>query len=97
MMLPAIPAGTPLLASADVKIISRPRPDSEEWDEWRRHYASSGVNAWFADRVFPLPRSTVAKEHKAATVGRATETAESNNDRVPGFEEKDALAATSSK
>lgn len=69
MMLPAIPAGTPLLASADVKVTPRPRPDSEGWEEWRRNYASSGGNAWFADRVFPLPRATAATavEHKAAT------------------------------
>lgn len=99
MMLPAIPAGTPLLASADVKVTAFPHPGSEGWEEWRHNYARSGGNAWFADRVFPLPRSTAAaaREHKAATGGRAGETAGSNNNRLPAVAGEEAIAAIPSK
>jgi hypothetical protein len=97
MILAAIPAGTPLLAGFDVNITSRTHPGSKGWDEWRRHYASSGVNAWFADRVFPLPCWNVAKQRKAASGGRAGDGPRSSHGRVSSVVGDEVLAASSSK
>jgi len=67
-----ISSGTPVLVSPRAKIISGSHARREGSDDWYQHYASTGVEAWYADGIFPLPHSV--KEQKAATADRGGDT-----------------------
>jgi hypothetical protein len=102
-MLASQPLSLVLGAANDVTMIDE-RWWAPQWPDW-----PAAKTSWFARRIYPLPQTQKSAaaatsdqpaaglvEHKAATGGRAIETADTNKDRVSAGGE-DAIAAASSK